>query len=287
MNILVTGLSGFTGQYFKQAAERSGHAVIGLQSNLLDKAAMVDEVRRVAPDAVVHLAGISFAHHADESELYAVNTVGTTHLLDALVLLDKPPKKVLLASSANVYGNCTVSPISETQAPAPVNHYATSKLAMESMARNYMGQLPIVLTRPFNYVGPGQAPQFLIPKLVDHFYRRVDRVELGNLHVAREFNDVRNVCEAYLALIEHGDSGAIYNICSGQAFTLKQVIDTLSELTQHKIEVTVNPAFVRPNEIHLLCGDPTKLHTLIDANGIALSSISLKQTLSFMLDAKK
>ena len=286
MNILVTGLGGFTGQFFQQASERAGHVVIGLQSNLLDKAALADEVRRVAPDAVVHLAAISFAHHAHVSELYAVNTVGTTHLLDALVTLDKPLNKVLLASSANVYGNCTVSRISETQAPAPVNHYAMSKLAMEYMARNYMAQLPIVVTRPFNYVGPGQAPQFLIPKLVDHFHRRADRVELGNLQVAREFNDVRTVCDAYLALIDHGEPGEIYNLCSGQAYTLQQVIDILSELTQHSIEITTNPAFVRSNEVHLLSGDPTKLQSLLQANGISLPSIALRQTLSFMLDVK-
>ena len=287
MNILVTGLDGFTGQFFQQAAERAGHAVIGLQANLLDKAALSDEVRTVAPDAVVHLAAISFAHHANESELYAVNTVGTTNLLDALVALDPSPQKVLIASSANVYGNCTVSPISETQEPAPVNHYAASKLAMEYMVRNYMAQLPIVLTRPFNYIGPGQAPQFLIPKLVDHFHRRAQRVELGNLQVAREFNDVRMVCDAYLALIEHGEPGEIYNLCSGQAYTLQQVIDSLSELTQHTIEVTTNPAFVRPNEVHLLCGDPTKLQSFLRANGVTIAPVSLKQTLRFMLDAKK
>ena len=287
MNILITGLDGFTGQFFQQAAERAGHVVTGLQSNLLDKPALAEEVRHVAPDAVVHLAGISFAHHADESALYAVNTVGTTHLLDALLTLDNPLEKVLLASSAIVYGNCTVSPISETQTPAPVNHYSMSKLSMEYMARNYMAQLPIVVTRPFNYVGPGQAPQFLIPKLVDHFYRRADRVELGNLQVAREFNDVRTVCDAYLALIDHGEPGEIYNLCSGQAYTLQQVIDILSELTQHTMEITTNPAFVRPNEVHLLCGDPSKLQSLLHANGIVLPQISLKQTLSYMLDAKQ
>ena len=286
MNILVTGLDGFTGQFFQQSAERAGHEVIGLQADLLDKIALTDEVRQIQPDTVVHLAAISFVHHADESALYSVNTVGTTHLLDALVTLGKPLQKVLLASSANVYGNCDVSPISEAQPPAPVNHYATSKLAMEYMARNYMARLPIVLTRPFNYTGPGQAPQFLIPKLVDHFHRRADRVELGNLHVAREFNDVRMISDAYLALIEHGEPGEIYNLCSGQAYTLQQVIDILSELTQHSMEVTSNPAFVRPNEVNLLCGDPAKLQTLLHHKVITISDVSLKQTLSFMLDAK-
>lgn len=284
MKILVTGLTGFTGQFFQTAATLAGHEVVGLQADLLDKSAVTAEVRAQRPDAVVHLAAISFVQHPDLSAIYAVNVVGTTHLLDALATFEQPLRKVILASSANVYGNCRVSPIQETQATAPVNHYAMSKLAMEIMARNYLTHLPIVVTRPFNYVGPGQGPQFLIPKLVDHFHRRASDVELGNIHVAREFNDVRMVCEAYLALIEHGEPGEIYNLCSGQAYTLRQVIDTLSELTRHHINIQINPAFVRSNEVDLLCGDPTKLQALLVAKGIVLPDFSLSQTLSFMLD---
>lgn len=284
MKILVTGLTGFTGLYFERAAKLAGNEVVGLQADLLDKSAVTAEVHEQQPDAVVHLAAISFVQHPDLSAIYAVNVVGTTHLLDALATLEQPLRKVILASSANVYGNCPVSPIQETQATAPVNHYAMSKLAMEIMARNYLTHLPIVVTRPFNYVGPGQDPQFLIPKLVDHFHRRADDVELGNIHVAREFNDVRMVCEAYLALIEHGVPGETYNLCSGHAYTLQQVIDTLSELTRHHLQVKINPAFVRSNEVDLLCGDPTKLQDLLGAKGIVLPHFSLSQTLSFMLD---
>jgi len=284
MKILVTGLTGFTGQFFQTAATLAGHEVVGLQADLLDKSAVTAEVGEQQPDAVVHLAAISFVQHSDPSAIYAVNVVGTTHLLDALATLEHPLRKVILAGSANVYGNCRVSPIQETQATAPVNHYAMSKLAMEIMASNYLTHLPIVMTRPFNYVGPGQAPHFLIPKLVDHFHRQASEVELGNTHVAREFNDVRMVCDAYLALIEHGVPGETYNLCSGQAYTLQQVIDTLSELTQHHLQVKINPTFVRSNEVDLLCGDPTKLQALLVAKGIVLPDFSLSQTLSFMLD---
>ena len=89
--------------------------------------------------------------------------MGTINLLDALCALPICPSKVVLASSANVYGNCAVSPIKEDQPPAPVNHYAMSKLAMEHMARTFASRLPIVITRPFNYTGPGQRSNFLIP----------------------------------------------------------------------------------------------------------------------------
>ncbi|MBP8005735.1 MAG: NAD-dependent epimerase/dehydratase family protein, partial [Acinetobacter sp.] len=222
MKILITGAAGFTGLFFRSAAETAGHRVMPLQADLTEKAAVRAEVLQAAPDAVVHLAAISFVGHADDTAFYGVNVVGTTNLLDALSSLPIKPSKVLLASSANVYGNCDASPITEAQLPTPVNHYATSKLAMEHMALTYADRLPVVITRPFNYTGPGQAPQFLIPKLVSHFASRAGRIELGNLHVEREFNDVRMVCDAYLRLLATGVPGQTYNVCTGQAYTLLQ-----------------------------------------------------------------
>jgi nucleoside-diphosphate-sugar epimerase len=229
------------------------------------------------------LAAISFVGHADDSAFYSVNVVGTTNLLSALAELKTPLKKVLIASSANIYGNCEISPISEHQYAAPMNHYATSKLAMEFMACTYMERLPIVITRPFNYTGPGQAPQFLIPKLVSHFSSRADSIELGNLHVEREFNDVRMVCDAYLNLLNYGEPGQVYNVCSGNPFTLSHVLDTLAAITSHHLKVNVNPAFVRANEVHRLCGDPAKLNHLMMKHQSSAPNYALSDTLKWML----
>jgi GDP-6-deoxy-D-talose 4-dehydrogenase len=279
MNILLTGAAGFTGQHFATWAQASGHRVLLLKANLTDKAAVAAEVLQDAPDAVVHLAAISFVGHADEVAFYGVNVVGSMNLLSALAALPKPPRKVLLASSANIYGNCGASPIAEDQPPATVNHYAASKLAMEHMARTYADRLPIVITRPFNYTGAGQGKQFLIPKLVDHFVRKAPRIELGNLHVEREFNDVRMVCDAYLALLSHGQPGEAYNVCTGQTYTLQNILDLLTNITGHNIEVHVNSAFVRPNEVHRLCGNPAKLQACIGPP----APIALADTLRDML----
>lgn len=283
MKILLTGAAGFTGRFFEQAAVAAGHQVVPLQANLADKAGLMAEVATMAPEAVVHLAAISFVGHADDSAFYAVNTVGTTHLLQALSALPQKPQKVLLASSANVYGNCEASPIAETQAPAPVNHYAMSKLAMEHMARTFLDRLPIVITRPFNYTGPGQASNFVIPKLVSHYARRAPVVELGNLQVEREFNDVRTVCDAYLALLAYGQPGEVYNVCSGQPYTLQHVMDTLTELTGHTLEAKVNPAFVRANEVHRLCGNPAKLQLMCSVSNFRLMQPSLREILAWLL----
>jgi nucleoside-diphosphate-sugar epimerase len=282
MKILLTGAAGFTGRFFKSAAEAAGHHVLPLQADLIDKVAVASGVMHVKPDAVVHLAAISFVGHADDTEFYGVNVVGSMNLLAGLAALPVKPSKVLLASSANVYGNCDASPITEEQPVSPVNHYAMSKLAMEHMARTYLDRLPIVITRPFNYTGPGQASNFLIPKLVSHFVRRAPAIELGNLHVEREFNDVRMVCDAYLSLLEKGQSGEIYNICSGQPYTLERVIRVLSELTAHTLDVKVNQQFVRASEVHRLCGSPKKL---LACTG-PLEEYDLRSTLQSMLNSR-
>ncbi len=281
MKILLTGAAGFTGLFFKSAAEAAGQQVVALQADLTDKAAVTAEVHQAAPDVVVHLAAISFVGHADDTALYGVNVVGSLNLLAGLAALPIKPHKVLLASSANVYGNCDASPITEGQTPSPNNHYGASKLAMEHMALTYADRLPLVITRPFNYTGPGQALQFLIPKLVSHFARRAPAIELGNLHVEREFNDVRMVCDAYLALLTLGVPGEVYNVCSGQPYTLHHVLSLLSGITGHTMDVQVNPAFVRANEVHRLCGSPHKLRACVGD----LLAYDLADTLQWMLDA--
>lgn len=285
MRILLTGADGFTGRPFAAMAVAAGHEVVGLQANLTDAVAVEQEVARIAPEAAMHLAAISFVGHADDSAFYAVNVVGTTNLLAALAALPSHPGKVLLASSANVYGNCEASPISEAHPPAPVNHYAMSKLAMEYMALTYTDQLDLVITRPFNYTGPGQDVNFVIPKLVEHFARRAPSIALGNLNVEREFNDVQMVCSAYLQLLQHGEPGETYNVCSGQPYTLQYVIDTLTRITGHHIEVEVNPAFVRANEVHRLCGSPAKLQAQLARKGCMLDNPPLEDTLRRMLAA--
>lgn len=293
LNILLTGANGFTGLRFAALARQAGHEVTALQVDLTEPLAVTDAVTsavaalpQAQPWAAVHLAALSFVGHADELAFYGVNVLGTLNLLAALAGQAERPSCVLVASSANVYGNCPQSPIAESRTPAPVNHYAASKLAMEHLARTYADRLPLVLTRPFNYTGPGQAPQFLIPKLVEHFARRASVIELGNLHVEREYNDVDFVCRSYLHLLAHGEPLGLYNICTGITYTLDDLIARLRRLAGHAIEVCVNPAFVRPNEIQRLCGDPARLQAVWRTAGDEWpTQTSLDATLARMLAA--
>ena len=277
MKILLTGADGFTGRWFSRTAQEAGHEVVALRSDLTQAVALSQEVADVRPDTVVHLAAIAFVGHANERALYDVNLFGTLNLLDALKATGSA-RRILLASSANIYGNCEQSPIAETQVPAPVNHYAMSKLAMEHMARTT--GLPLVFTRPFNYTGPGQELQFVIPKLVDHFRRRASAIAMGNLHVEREYNDVRFVCQAYLRLLDDAAPLGTYNVCTGRMYDFNAVLAMLSRLTGHQIEVSVDPKLVRANEVHRLCGDPSRLRAAIGG----LPDYSLEQTLASMLE---
>jgi nucleoside-diphosphate-sugar epimerase len=170
---------------------------------------------------------------------------------------------VLLASSANVYGNCAADPIDEDVPPAPVNHYACSKLAMEFIARTWFDRLPIVITRPFNYTGAGQTEQFLVPKLVAHYAQRRPVLELGNIDVERDFSDVRMVADAYARLLTADAAGAVVNVCSGTGRSLRSILEQLQAITAHAPEIRVAPHLVRRAEVHRLVGSNDRLRRLI------------------------
>jgi GDP-6-deoxy-D-talose 4-dehydrogenase len=280
LRIAVTGSRGFTGQHFVRTASGAGHEVVPLRTDLRDAEALANEVQGLRPDAAVHLAGISFVAAADAHGFYDVNLFGTLNLIAALKRCNTVGK-ALIASSANLYGNNPESPLPETAMPAPVNHYGTSKLAMECMARATAGGLRLVITRPFNYTGPGQSPKFVVPKLVAHFRARADTVMLGNMQVEREYNDVRLTCDAYLKLLDHKVPPGTYNVCTGVTYTLAQLIDRLSVLTGHILQPKIDPAFVRPEEVHRLCGDPTLLQGTVGP----LPSFPIDATLQWMLSS--
>lgn len=279
--LLLTGSAGFTGKYFALAAEAAGYRVEPLVSDLTNAAAVFAEVARIQPQYVVHLGALSSVTHSDDEAFYKVNLFGTLNLINALCALPTKPRKVLLASSANIYGNADNVQISEVQSPRPVNHYAMSKLAMEHMAGTYAINLPIIIMRPFNYTGVGQDTRFVVPKIVEHIKSRASVIELGNLDVYREYNDVRGVCNIYLRLLEAGIAGETYNICSGKTYSLREVVALCEKISGLKIKIQVNPKFVRNNEVFALAGNSEKLNSAVGN----LYAYSLEDTLIWMLGA--
>jgi nucleoside-diphosphate-sugar epimerase len=209
--------------------------------------------------------------------------LGTRNLLEAIADANRPVRRVVLASSANIYGNARVEPITEDTAPAPANDYAVSKLAMECIARLWMDRLPIVITRPFNYTGVGQAPQFLLPKIVAHFRRREPEIALGNIRVWRDFSDVRDVAQAYRGLIEQGECGQVFNLCSGQAHSLEDVLDMMAGIAGYRIAVRVDPALIRASEVVRLVGSGNKLASVLGPRQL----IPLRETLQWMYTGER
>jgi nucleoside-diphosphate-sugar epimerase len=291
--VLITGIASFTGPYIAQELSLNGYEVFGLsqlpfdityarsiEGNLLDANGLDAVIDTCKPDLVIHLAAITFVPHGDVAEMYMTNIVGTRNLLSALSKKTSPPEKVLLASSANVYGNAVEGALDENTAFSPANDYATSKVAMELMAGTWSKYLPISITRPFNYTGVGQADKFLIPKLVTHFQQNKPEIELGNLNVIRDFSDVRFVSAAYRQLIENALPGEAYNICSGQGCTLASIIADLNDIAGYKIDVAVNPDFIRENEVKELVGDNGKLLRLCPS----LEAIPIQDTLRWMFE---
>jgi GDP-6-deoxy-D-talose 4-dehydrogenase len=295
---LVTGAAGFTGRYVALALAERGHEVHGLvhfqeqkpipevaqvhEADLVDLQAVRRIVDEVRPDHVIHLAAISNVAHDDVEQIYRSNVVGTRQLLESFVRGKRPPTTILLASSANVYGNAREGVLDEDVPPAPANDYGVSKLAMEYVAKLYSSRLPIVVVRPFNYTGIGQSTNFLLPKIVAHVREGAPFVELGNLDVARDFSDVRTVADAYARLLETPQAlGGTYNVCSGQAVSLKSLLEIVGRLSAREIEIRVNPALVRANEVRTLCGSAAKLERVIGR----LKTIPPEETLGWMLQA--
>ena len=288
--VLITGQQGFTGQHLTTELERNGYEVWGLgdgpptvarnvQANLLDLDALRQAIQTAQPHYVIHLAGVAFVGHGQPKAFYDVNLVGTRNLLEALGPVATNLKCVLLASSANVYGNLQGGLLSESNPVNPANDYAVSKLAMEYMAKLWLPKIPVVLARPFNYTGVGQSDSFLIPKIVSHFIQKRPTIELGNMDVWREFNDVRDIAFAYRKLIEAAPIGETVNVCSSNLVSLKEALALATELTGHIIEPKVNPLFVRSNEVLKLGGDAAQLKRFIPD----WQPRRLRETLAWML----
>ena len=262
MQVALTGASGFTGHHVAAALEAAGVEWVPLSVDLRDKDAVDRAVAGATFDRIIHLAGHAFVGVSDWAPFYHVNQLGTFNLLDA-VARTRPGTRCIIASSAQVYGPSAEGLINEDAPTRPANHYAISKLSMELGAGLWRDRLEIVVTRPFNYTGVGQASEYLVPKIVDHFKRRAPAIELGNTWVKRDFGDVRAVAAAYAGLVVADAPPPVVNLCTGVVSSIGEIVETLTALSDHDLEIRVNPAFVRTNDVAVLGGDATRLRTAL------------------------
>jgi len=290
--VLITGINSFTGEHLKADLEKNGYDVFGcdisvsensrnIVCDLRSKDSLTDCIKSVMPEYVIHLGAITYVPHGDVKMIYEVNTIGTVNLLESLLACGCDIRKILMPSTANLYGTPDVDFIDESVRPSPVNHYSVSKLAMEYAASLYFDKFPILITRPFNYTGVGQDKKFVIPKIISHFRGKKDVIEMGTTNVIRDFSDVRFVVSAYRRLLDSGAHSEAVNICSGEGTCLDDILAYASEISGQSIEVRVNPEFVRPNEIPKLIGSNNRLKQIIGD----IAPIHIKDTVRWMLFA--
>jgi GDP-4-dehydro-6-deoxy-D-mannose reductase len=287
---LITGGKGFVGHWLAAHLKDAGDevAVIDIETDVSDGAAVQQAVADASPEAIYHLAAMTHVGESWEhpSEVLRVNVLGTAEILAAARTLPSSPR-VLVVSSAEVYGVVSPQqlPLREDTPTAPATPYAASKLAAEAVAlqawRGY--KQPVIVVRPFNHIGPGQSPNFAVPALAKRIVeaKRTGATSLlvGTLSTRRDFTDVRDVVEAYRLLIAQGVPGTVYNVCSGHDVAISEVADQLLALAQADFSLVIDPDLVRPVDVPVLRGDPGLLH---EATGWE-ASIPLATTLADVL----
>ncbi len=279
--VWVLGANSFTGSYLVPALQQAGYFVDTTKVDITCADQVAEAVQSICPDYVINLAAISFVPEGQNASVYGVNTFGPQYILDACLKQKRRPRKIILASSASVYGIQVDDQVSEACPPNPVDHYGCSKLAMEKIAQTYREQLNILITRPFNYTGLGQNDKFLIPKIVQHFKNEASTLQLGNLNVARDFSNVRWIVQAYVQLLalENQDQN-IVNLCSGEITSIDEVLEILQGLTSISLDVQSSAAHVRAADIVRQCGSNERLYQMLPS---LQSPIAIRETLKEMV----
>jgi len=301
-DILVTGAAGFAGSHLVDRLAGSGAGVIAWHRpggspareragvrweavDLLDQAQVQAAIDRARPAAVYHCAGAAHVGRAWDSATptFATNVRGTHHVLRAIERAGVDAR-ILVPSSALVYAPADEA-LTEEHPLLPSSPYGLSKLAQEMLGMKTNGRMDVMIARPFNHFGPRQDPYFA----ASGFARRIADIELGrwapeisvgNLEARRDLTDVRDTVRAYEMILERGQPGRPYNVCSGRAIRIRELLDLLIARARVPVEVKVDPARYRPNDTPILLGDPARLR---DELGWT-AEIPIEQTLDDLLE---
>jgi GDP-4-dehydro-6-deoxy-D-mannose reductase len=287
MRIFVTGATGFAGSHLVDHLLAAGHQIFALvhsasslrelpehdrmtaiTGDLLDLESLKRVVIQAQPEVIYHLAGQAYPARSwqDPAFTLAVNAGGTANLLEAAVHVGRP--RVVVVTSADIYGLVQPEdlPLTEQSLPRPRHPYGVSKLAAGQLVALYWQryQLPAIEARPFNHIGPRQAPGFVVPDFASQLAaiklgQRPPIMQVGNLDAQRDFTDVRDVVRAYVDLAQKGQPGQAYLICSGQPVAIHYLLTTLAELANTRVELEYDPARLRPSDIPCLYGSYARI----------------------------
>ncbi len=300
--ILITGGTGFVGthlthflksynSYIAVLVAHPGFApepdVKYYEADIRDRDAVRSVVQEVRPEQIYHLAGVTAVNESWSNPrlTYEVNVFGADNLFKAAMSLPAPPR-ILNVSTCQVYAPCSRS-LTEDSPLQPNSPYAASKAMAELLVVEYQRCAAggIITARAFNHTGPGQAPSFVLPSVAKQFAEieaglRPPTLTIGNIEVQRDFTDIRDIVRAYRMLLDRGKPGEIYNVCSGSAIALADIIQMFESVTATKAGIETEAARVRSNEILQICGDPRKIREVTGWR----PEISLRKTISDLLD---
>ena len=288
MRVLITGATGFVGAHLRRyLLDHTVDTLVGTvypdlphdpapssrehlrYLDLCDAGATAELVNEVRPDAIVHLAAQSHVPtaYSDPWATLRNNILGQLNLLEACVAGGLAPR-ILAVGSGEEYGRAGEAdlPLTEEHPLRPENPYSVSKVAQDVMGYQYFISygLPVMRVRPFNHVGPGQSPRFVLPAFASQVAEieaglREPVLSVGNLEPARDFTDVRDVVAAYALILRRGTPGDVYNVASGRAHTVRTLVDQLVALAGMPIEVRIDPERYRPADIPIIYGSAAKL----------------------------
>jgi GDP-4-dehydro-6-deoxy-D-mannose reductase len=242
----------------------------------------------VTPDKVIHLAGQAFVPTSllDPVGTFRVNIMGGVSVLEGARRQREKggaPPAVLLVSTGEVYGRHHPGPVTEDTPLKPLNPYAVSKVSLDLIGQDYRRtfDLPVSVVRPFNHAGPRQSPTFVASDFGQQFAaiaagKMEPVIHAGNLDAVRDYTDVRDVVRAYWAILTHPSEHAVFNVCSGQVFAVRDLIALYQEITGLTVTVATTAARARVNDIPFIAGSFARLEA---ATGWR-PGIALRQTLA-------
>lgn len=302
MRSLITGISGFVGPHLAKHLLSNKHTVFGVdlikkkienvssyQVDILNRKSLFSVMNEIKPDYVFHLAAQSSVEKSfSQPELTKkVNVDGTKNLLDS-ILNAKINPAILIVSSAQIYGTPKQTPITEQHPLNPQSPYAKLRLKQEKLALDYYKKhsMKIVIARSFNHTGPGQSAEFVCPDFAKQIVEiekglRKPVIKVGDLKAKRDFTDVRDIVRGYLLALEKGKTGEYYNLCSGKAYSVEEILHILIKISNCKgIKIERDPKKMRPSDMPILLGDNSKFRKQTGWK----PEIQIEQTLSDILE---
>lgn len=285
--VLITGAAGFAGTHLTARLTSHGDEVVAFAGDIRDLDVLRDAISGAQPSAIAHLAGLASIAETwgAERTVWDVNATGTLNLL--LAARDTAPgARVLIVSSAEVYGVVPEErqPIAEDEPIAPHSPYGLSKAAAEIIA--VQSPLDVAIARPFNHIGPGQDTRFAIPSFCAQIAEierggRPPRIEVGNLSAERDVSDVRDVAEVYRLLLRPGAPRGPFNIASGTAHVIGDLLGRLLALATVPIAIEIDKSRLRPSDVPVLCGDATRVRKALGWAPVRDLDQTLVDTLEF------